>query len=388
MSYIILPNRWTRQPQGVVRPNPDVRGLSFLALPGQTLPDLVSGRLPVPQGFITRTIGRHGQSVVRLPAAGEGMTYPGAVPIADSAPYSIFVIANPSSESLRSCWFFVGNENGSPFPQINFGPNMNDSGGGSAGSVALFEYDGGYLCRGYATDVVDGNFHVWSVVRPAGAVAPRLYRDGKLLTLASSGTSASVPAVSTTTPYVHGTNASSPGRGPSGSTVAVAVCRTEATYIPATPEDFFAYFFAPLPRRIWVGSGVTLEPRYGRPISDISAGAWTPSSGGDLYAMLDEVSPADADYIVTSTASTCEVRLTALADPATSTGHTVRVRVPAGFSPGGSLTVYLVQGTTVLDTWAIGTPSADTTYSRNLSGAVIDSITDYTDLRLRFTAAS
>lgn len=34
-----------------------------------------------------------------------------------------------------------------------------------------------------------------------------------------------------------------------------------------------------------------------RPASDISAGSWAPSSGSDLFAMLDEVAYDDADYI-------------------------------------------------------------------------------------------
>lgn len=31
------------------------------------------------------------------------------------------------------------------------------------------------------------------------------------------------------------------------------------------------------------------------PVSDISAGVWTPSTGSDLYAMLDESAYSDAD---------------------------------------------------------------------------------------------
>jgi hypothetical protein len=46
----------------------------------------------------------------------------------------------------------------------------------------------------------------------------------------------------------------------------------------------------------------------------------------NLYSTLDEASVDDADYITTSTASTCELALDAVADPATSTGQVVTIR--------------------------------------------------------------
>jgi len=54
---------------------------------------------------------------------------------------------------------------------------------------------------------------------------------------------------------------------------------------------------------IWnyLGNGVPAEfgsaGQYGRPSADVSAGNWTPSSGSDLYAMVDETTADDADYI-------------------------------------------------------------------------------------------
>ncbi len=41
--------------------------------------------------------------------------------------------------------------------------------------------------------------------------------------------------------------------------------------------------------------------QWARPASDVSAGAWTASTGLDLYAMLDEVTADDADGITSST---------------------------------------------------------------------------------------
>jgi len=80
-----------------------------------------------------------------------------------------------------------------------------------------------------------------------------------------------------------------------------------------------------------------------------------------------------------------------LSDPAVSTGHIIRYRIKKDTSGGDQITlvVKLVQNTTVLKTWTHSNIS-DTavTYEQTLSGAEADSITDYTNLRLRFEATS
>ena len=83
----------------------------------------------------------------------------------------------------------------------------------------------------------------------------------------------------------------------------------------------------------------TTSPTIGRPASDASNSGWTASTGSDLYAMLDEVTPDAGDYIVaTSTGSICEMPLQTTAYPGTaaqvlsyrassSTGNSVIVRL-------------------------------------------------------------
>lgn len=128
----------------------------------------------------------------------------------------------------------------------------------------------------------------------------------------------------------------------------------------------------------------TVTAQYARPISDVSAGGWTASTGSDLYAMLDETSANDSDYITSTTASTCEVSLGYLSDPALSTGHIVRYRISA---TGGGIIVRLRQGTTTIATWTHDpAPVSLTTYSQTLSSGEADSITDYSALRLQFEA--
>lgn len=135
---------------------------------------------------------------------------------------------------------------------------------------------------------------------------------------------------------------------------------------------------------------------YARPISDVSAGSWTDQSGGttNLYSVIDETSYSDADYVkssdLTSGTDVLEVALTSLTDPVSSTGHIVRYRYRAQGAAAATmdLVVSLRQGaSTTIATWThtdIGTSYVDAV--QTLSSGEANSITDYTDLRLRFVA--
>lgn len=129
-----------------------------------------------------------------------------------------------------------------------------------------------------------------------------------------------------------------------------------------------------------------LDARYGRPNLDLSAGSWTPSTGGDLYAMVDESTASDTDYISVTGASTCSLALNGVVDPVSSSGHVIRYR--AKNSGAGSLTVTLKQGATTIATSTNNSLTASyADYSFTLSGAEADSITDYTNLKIELTSA-
>jgi hypothetical protein len=136
------------------------------------------------------------------------------------------------------------------------------------------------------------------------------------------------------------------------------------------------------------GALQALGTRYARPLSDVSAGLWTPSSGGVLAPMLDEAAADDGDYIRAQQASTCEIALRGVLDPASSSGHVIRWRSPAGYTPSGGLVVSLMQGATLIAQWTTNPVAAGTTYEHTLSGAEADAITNYDDLRLRLQATS
>lgn len=137
--------------------------------------------------------------------------------------------------------------------------------------------------------------------------------------------------------------------------------------------------FSASPRRIWL-PGATVKIL--RPASDISAGAWTPSTGVSLFGTINETPFNDATYNTTPSASTFEVKLSAGTSPGVTTGHIARYRAQGT----GSLTVRLMQGTTVIATNTPSITAAYQTFTFTLSGAEAAAITDYTDLRLRFTS--
>lgn len=114
-----------------------------------------------------------------------------------------------------------------------------------------------------------------------------------------------------------------------------------------------------------------------RPDSDISAGTWTASTGTDLYAMLDETVASDADYITASSAGTCEVKLSAITAPPAGWQTKIRVRNL------GDNTVKLMCGATEIASWVYSDASA-TTHTETLTSGQQSSVTNWSDLRLRY----
>lgn len=127
--------------------------------------------------------------------------------------------------------------------------------------------------------------------------------------------------------------------------------------------------------------------QYARPDSDVSAGSWTASSGSDLYAMVDETSYSDSDYVSAIRAdTTCELGLSNVTDPVSSSGHVLRVRhLKTGAGVMGTCAAILKQGATTIATMSC-TPGSVQTQELTLSGAEADAITDYNDLRVALTA--
>jgi hypothetical protein len=135
------------------------------------------------------------------------------------------------------------------------------------------------------------------------------------------------------------------------------------------------------------GSLATITYTYARPTSDITT-QWSTSTGTDHYALIDETTANDADYIyATAAGQTDEVRLASMTAPQAGTDLLINYKV-AGIVGSASVTMSLRQGSggTLIATDTAKT--SDNTYQLIVPAATWSStVTDWTDLRLRFVSA-
>jgi hypothetical protein len=128
--------------------------------------------------------------------------------------------------------------------------------------------------------------------------------------------------------------------------------------------------------------------QYGIPNSDITLGNWISSSTEALYATISGLISGDPKYIYSpNTASnSSEVKLSNLFTPISVSGHVVTIHVKAD-NPSCSLVVGLYQGAALIqqETFTNLTTSF-ATRGFLVTPANVATITDYTNLRLRFTA--
>lgn len=134
--------------------------------------------------------------------------------------------------------------------------------------------------------------------------------------------------------------------------------------------------------------------QFGRPDSDTVQDFFT---GG--FSVIDEATASDADfaYGANNTVATLEVGLTSLTDPGVDTGHIIRfraARVDDGVVDGGgsgvTVTVHLYQGASPISSnvAAIATTGSWQQTQATVPTAAVATITDYSDLRLRFTTTA
>lgn len=125
--------------------------------------------------------------------------------------------------------------------------------------------------------------------------------------------------------------------------------------------------------------------QFGRPSSDITVDGFSPTP---LYSRLNETSPDGTTSEVTVANNggdkTPEVALSAVTDPVSSTGHIMSIYIKKSSNRTSAVTMYLYQGATLIaSSSAIAVTTTYTQYDYTLSGAEADSITDYSDLRMR-----
>lgn len=130
--------------------------------------------------------------------------------------------------------------------------------------------------------------------------------------------------------------------------------------------------------------------QYMRPSSDINSG-WDkyPSDAVGRYACIDETTSSYLDDIHTSSSVYQECKLSAPADTPASGQCTLKFT--ASKDSAGTITPSIRQGSTVIKTGSAVTPStipSFTQYTLTLSAAEMAEITDWSDVRVRFTAST
>ena len=134
---------------------------------------------------------------------------------------------------------------------------------------------------------------------------------------------------------------------------------------------------------------VPITYTYARPSSDVTT-QWTPSSGTSHFALIDEVTYNDADYIyATAAAQTDEVGLQAMSIPTAGTDVLINYRVQ-GITGGGSVTVSLYSGATLVktDTTRTANNTSPAYYTMTVTAAEWGAVAvNWSDMRLRFVSA-
>jgi len=134
-----------------------------------------------------------------------------------------------------------------------------------------------------------------------------------------------------------------------------------------------------------------------RPDSDISTGGWEPQGSAaetTLWESLDEVSANDGtDYIEALNGEniTCEVGVdSSITDPGGNTGYVLRCRMQGNGSGGPErVSIALFEGATqraISGNFASRAAWADKSYT--LTAGEADSITAFTDLRVKLTSSN
>lgn len=91
-----------------------------------------------------------------------------------------------------------------------------------------------------------------------------------------------------------------------------------------------------------------------RPSADLVTG-WTPSTGTALYSLVDETVADDSDYISATEPATCDLALSAVTDPGTSSGQVLTIRAKS--DTGNTLIATLKQDTAVIPAVSGGSAS-------------------------------
>jgi hypothetical protein len=123
---------------------------------------------------------------------------------------------------------------------------------------------------------------------------------------------------------------------------------------------------------------------YARPTSDVTT-QWTPSAGTDHYALIDETTANDADYIyATAAGQTDEVRLASMTAPQAGSDVLVNYRVQNVVGTS-KVTVSLICNAAVIATDVTRNGPGD--YTLTVPATTWATVADWSNMRLRFVSS-
>lgn len=198
----------------------------------------------------------------------------------------------------------------------------------------------------------------------------------------SSGAAASFVAAATGTPtptvqWERSTNGGGSWSPVSGATSTTYAPTTTVTGGSANNNDQFRAVFTNTGGTATTTAAVltvTVAATIGRPASDTSNSGWSPSTGTDLYAMLDETTASDTDYVVATTVgAVCEMALNTTTYP----GSATQALVFRGSSSTGNSVIVRLKNTAGATVRSHTQPltSTYTTYTVALTSGEIAAIT-------------
>lgn len=164
--------------------------------------------------------------------------------------------------------------------------------------------------------------------------------------------------------------------------------------VPTLTTDSLTYNSA----QAFAAAGANVgSSQFARPDEDVSKGEWVDTEGGDsdgiLYEEINESVRSDLNYsstkLLTTPAQTdtWEVGLQGPLEPPSSSNHIIRYVIRKTIaSVSMDMTVRLLQGSTEIASWTDSLTNNFELKENPLTAGQADSITDYSDLRLRFTA--
>ena len=125
--------------------------------------------------------------------------------------------------------------------------------------------------------------------------------------------------------------------------------------------------------------------QYMRPASDINSG-WTCSTGTARYALIDEVSASDSDYIYNDSDGAYQECKFAMPTQTPNAGIAIlRFRAKKNNSNLATITPSVWLGSSAIKTGSkVYLTTSYAEYSLELSSAEVESITDWSDVRVRF----